>query len=38
MGIVLRDNTINKYFGFLTKFDNFTKKKLIIKEIDYQIN
>ncbi|MBS9767103.1 MAG: hypothetical protein KGV44_06145 [Flavobacteriaceae bacterium] len=31
MGLVLRDNTINKYFGFLTQFDNFTKKKLIIK-------
>ncbi len=31
MGLALRDNTINKYFGFLTKFDNSTKKKLIIK-------
>ncbi len=31
MGLVLRDNTINKYFGFLCKFDNATKKKLIIK-------
>ncbi|MBS9768506.1 MAG: hypothetical protein KGV44_13345 [Flavobacteriaceae bacterium] len=31
MAVVLRDNTINKYFGFLTKLDNFTKKKLIIK-------
>ncbi len=31
MGLILRDSTINKYFDFLTKFDNLTKKKLIIK-------
>ncbi len=31
MRLTLRDNTINKYFDFLNKFDNSTKKKLIIK-------
>ncbi len=31
MGLVLKNNTINKYFRFLTKFDNLTKKQLIIK-------
>ncbi len=31
MGLVLGDNTINKYFSFLTKLDNLTKKKLIVK-------
>ena len=31
MGLALTNNTIDKYFGFLKKFDNGTKKKLIIK-------
>lgn len=31
MGLVLNNNVIGKYFSFLTKLDNFTKKQLIIK-------
>jgi len=31
MGFVLTNETIEKYFGFLTRFDNETKKKLIMK-------
>ena len=31
MSLVLTDKALNKYFGFLTRLDNETKKKLIIK-------
>jgi hypothetical protein len=31
MSIALTNRTIDKYFGFLTKLDNVSKKKLIIK-------
>ncbi|PIQ35079.1 MAG: hypothetical protein COW63_02040 [Bacteroidetes bacterium CG18_big_fil_WC_8_21_14_2_50_41_14] len=31
MSLALSNSTIEKYFGFLTKLDNFSKKKLIIK-------
>ncbi|WP_372948253.1 hypothetical protein [Mariniphaga sp.] len=31
MSLVLTNNTIDKYFGFLTKLDNKSKKKLIVK-------
>lgn len=31
MSLVLTNKTIEKYFGFLTKLDNVSKKKLIIK-------
>ncbi len=31
MGLALKDNTVKKYLNFLTKLDNLTKKKLIIK-------
>lgn len=31
MGIALTNKTIDKYFGFLTKLDNVSKKRLIIK-------
>ncbi len=31
MSLALTNNTIDKYFGFLTKLDNASKKKLIIK-------
>ena len=31
MSLVLTNNTIDKYFGFLTKLDNRSKKKLIVK-------
>ena len=31
MGLALTDKTIDKYFGFLSRLDNGSKKKLIIK-------
>lgn len=31
MSLVLTNRTIDKYFGFLTRLDNGTKKKLILK-------
>lgn len=31
MSIVLKNTTIEKYFGFLTKLDIITKKRLIVK-------
>jgi hypothetical protein len=31
MGLVLTKNTIDKYFGFLSRLDNSSKKRLIIK-------
>lgn len=31
MGLALTNNTIDKYFGFLSKLDNRSKKNLIIK-------
>jgi len=31
MGLVLTNRAIDKYFGFLTKLDNDSKKKLIVK-------
>ena len=31
MSLVLTNKTIDKYFGFLTRLDNDSKKKLIIK-------
>lgn len=31
MSIALTNKTIDKYFGFLTKLDNVSKKRLIIK-------
>lgn len=31
MSIALTNSTIDKYFGFLTKLDTISKKKLIIK-------
>lgn len=31
MSLVLKNTTIDKYFGFLTRLDNITKKRLIIK-------
>ncbi|MFO8002540.1 MAG: hypothetical protein R6U46_14975 [Marinilabilia sp.] len=31
MGLALTNKTIDKYFGFLSRLDNPTKKKLIIK-------
>lgn len=31
MGLALTDKTINKYFGFLSRLDIVSKKKLIIK-------
>jgi len=31
MSLALTNTTIDKYFGFLTKLDNISKKKLIIK-------
>ena len=31
MSLALTNNTIDKYFGFLTKLDNVSKKKLIVK-------
>lgn len=31
MGLALTNKTIDKYFGFLTRLDNGSKKKLIIK-------
>lgn len=31
MRIALTNKTIDKYFGFLTKLDNVSKKRLIIK-------
>ena len=31
MGLALTNQTIDKYFGFLIKLDNSSKKKLIIK-------
>ena len=31
MGLALTNRTIDKYFGFLAKLDNGTKKKLIVK-------
>lgn len=31
MSLALTNNTIDKYFGFLTKLDNVSKRKLIVK-------
>ena len=31
MGLALTNKTIDKYFGFLSRLDNRTKKKLIIR-------
>lgn len=31
MRITLKNTTIDKYFGFLTKLDNVSKKRLIVK-------
>lgn len=31
MGLALTNKTIDRYFGFLTKLDNLSKKKLIIR-------
>lgn len=31
MGLALTSRAIDKYFGFLTKLDNSSKKKLIVK-------
>lgn len=31
MSLALTNNMIDKYFGFLTKLDNVSKKKLIAK-------
>jgi len=31
MGLALNNTTIDKYFGFLKRLDNMTKKRLIIK-------
>ncbi|MCK9208837.1 MAG: hypothetical protein M0P66_17130 [Salinivirgaceae bacterium] len=31
MSLALTNSTIDKYFGFLTKLDNVSKKKLIVK-------
>lgn len=31
MGIVLKNATIDKYFSFLTRLDNSSKKRLIVK-------
>ena len=31
MSLVLKETTIDKYFSFLTKLDNGTKKRLIVK-------
>lgn len=31
MSLILTNSTIEKYFGFLTKLDNISKKKLIVK-------
>ena len=31
MSLILTNSTIDKYFGFLTKLDNISKKKLIVK-------
>jgi hypothetical protein len=31
MRIALKNNTIDKYFGFLAKLDNISEKQLIVK-------
>lgn len=31
MGLALKNTIIDKYFAFLTRLDNVTKKKLIVK-------
>ncbi len=31
MSLILKNSTINKYFGFLTRLDNVSKKRLIEK-------
>ena len=31
MGLALTNRTIDKYFGFLKRLDNVSKKKLIVK-------
>ena len=31
MSLILTSNTINKFFGFLSKIDNDSKRKMIIK-------
>ena len=31
MSLTLSNSTIDKYFGFLTKLDNVSKKRLIVK-------
>jgi hypothetical protein len=31
MNIALKNTTIDKYFGFLTRLDNNSKKRLIVK-------
>lgn len=31
MGLALKDTAVDKYFDFLTRLDNATKKRLIVK-------
>lgn len=31
MSLAIKNTTIDKYFGYLTKLDNVTKKQLIVK-------
>ena len=31
MGLALQNTTIDKYFGFLSRLDNVSKKRLIVK-------
>lgn len=31
MGLALKNTTIDKYFGFLSRLDNVSKKRLIVK-------
>jgi hypothetical protein len=34
MSIVINNTSLERYLGFLTKLDNITKKKLIVKLIE----
>jgi hypothetical protein len=34
MGLALTNKTIEKYFGFLSRLDNESKKKLIVKQTE----
>ncbi len=38
MGIALTNNMIDKYFGFLKKLDGDSKKKLIVKLTESEVN